>query len=53
MNKSKVSTEGETYDSKLHTFKEMDYLKEWRVLSIKLKPHISSINIVSKRSEAA
>ena len=29
---TKVSTEGQTYDGKLHTFQEMDYLADWATL---------------------
>ena len=32
--KSKVTTEGRTYDEKMHTFKEMDYKDSWKSMEI-------------------
>jgi len=34
---TKIVTDGQTYDSKLHTFKEMNYKTAWKILEIEVE----------------
>lgn len=52
---SKIYADGRTYDGKLHTFKECDYLQTWTSLDIQIKdidPKISVQNIPDPGSKA-
>jgi len=52
---SKIYADGRTYDNKLHTFKECDYLLMWSSLDVQVKaidPSLSLQNIPDPGSRA-
>jgi len=42
---SKIYADGRTYDGKLHTFKECDYLNVWSSLDIQVKEIDTNVSV--------
>jgi len=43
---NKINSLGKSYDTKLYTFKEMDYNNDWTELKIEVLPAVSILEVI-------